>query len=176
MFFIKPIARLIAALNSNSKPGAVAAAVATAFLLALVPSFNLIWPVLFLISLLARLNLGFELVFIALFKWIVPLVDPLIEPLGWRIMQLDFVSSLIYRVNEIPGLIYLGLNNSLMVSGLIVGLAAWLPVFFLSRLIIVLFRKKISPKIAQSKFIAGIKRAPILGKLISTVNQFSDVY
>lgn len=176
MFFIKPIAKLIAALNSNSKPGSVAAAVATAFLLALLPSINLIWPVLFLISIIARLNWGFEFVFIALFKWLIPLIDPLIEPMGWRVMQTDFVSLAIYRINEIPGLIYLGLNDSLMIGGLIVGLMAWFPVFFLSRIIIVIYRRKISPKIARSKFIAGIKKAPVIGKLIEAVQQFSQVY
>lgn len=176
MFFIKPIAKLIVALNSNTKPGAVAAAVATAFLLALIPSLNLIWPVLFLISLIARLNWGFEFVFIALFKLLVPLIDPLIEPMGWKILQSETVASLIYRINEIPGLVYLGLNDSLMIGGLITGIAGWLPVFFLARFIIVLFREKVSPKIARSKFIAALKRAPILGKLMLAVKQFSDVY
>lgn len=176
MFFIKPIAKLIAALNSNSKPGAVAAAVSTAFLLALVPSLNLLWPLLFIISLIARLNWGFEIVFIALFKWLVPLIDPFIEPLGWRIMQSGMVSSLIYHINEIPGLIYLGLNNSLMIGGLLAGAAAWIPLFLLSVLTISLFRKKISPRIAKSKLVMSIKKAPVIGKLIEAVRQFSQVY
>ncbi len=176
MFFIRPVAKLIAALNSNSKPGAVAAAVAVAFLLALVPSINLLWPVLFIISLIARLNWGFEIVFIALFKWIVPLIDAFIEPVGWRILQSETVSAFVYRINDIPGLIYLGLNDSLMVGGLIAGVAAWLPLFFLARLIIVLFREKISPRLAKSKFINALKKAPVLGKLIAAVRQFSEVY
>ena len=176
MFFIKPVAKLIVALNSNTKPGAVAAAVSTALLLALIPSINLIWPVLFIISLIARLNWGFEFIFIALFKLLVPLIDPFLEPFGWKLLQSGFVSGLVYRVNEIPGLIYLGLNDSLMIGGLVAGVIAWIPVFFLSRLMIVLFRKKLSPLIARSKFIAAVKRAPILGKLIFTVKQFSEIY
>ncbi len=176
MFFIKPIAKLIAALNSNAKPGAVAAAVSFALLLALVPSFNLIWPVLFIISLLIRLNWGFEIVFIALFKWLVPLVDPLIEPIGWKILQSPHVSAFVYRINEIPGLIFLGLNDSLMIGGLAAGIAAWIPVFILSRLIVVLFREKVSPKIARSKFVAGLSKAPIIGQLMQAVRQFSEAW
>ncbi|MDC7228123.1 MAG: TIGR03546 family protein [Spirochaetales bacterium] len=176
MFFIKPVAKLIVALNSNTKPGAVAAAVATAFLLALIPSLNLVWPLLFIISLIARLNWGFEFVFIAVFKLIVPLIDPFIEPMGWRLLQSGPVSSLVYNVNEIPGLIYFGFNDSLMIGGLLAGIIAWVPVFFLSRFIIVLFREKLSPRIANSKFIAAVKRFPILGKLIAAVKQFSEVY
>ena len=176
MFFIRPIAKLIAALNSNTKPGAVAAAVAAAFLLSLIPSMNLLWPVLFFLSLIARLNWGFEFVFIALFKLAVPLIDPLIEPLGWKVLQSGAVSSLVYRINEIPGLIYLGLNDSLMIGGLIAGVAGWLPVFFLARLIIVLYREKLSAKIARSRFVAALNKAPILGKLLAAVRQFSEVY
>ncbi len=174
MFFIKILARFIAMLDSNSKPGAVAAAVATAFLLALVPSLNLLWLVLFIISLIVRLNWGFELVFIALFKWIVPLIDPLIEPMGWAVLQSELVSSLVYRINEVPGLIFLDLNDSLMISGLIVGAAAWGPVFFLVRIITVIFRKKISPKIANSKIMKAIKKVPVLGKLVSSVKEIRE--
>lgn len=176
MFFIKPVAKLIAALNSNSKPGAVAAAVSTAFLLALIPSLNIFWPLLFLISLIVRLNWGFEIVFIALFKWLIPLVDPFVEPLGWRMLQSDMLSSLIYHINGIPGLIFLGLNDSLMIGGLLTGAAVWLPLFLLSILIISLYRKKLSPRIARSKFVLAITKAPIIGKLIEAVRQFSQAY
>ena len=176
MFFIKPIAKLIAALNSNSNPGAVAAAVSTAFLLALMPSVNLLWPLLFIISLILRLNWGFEIVFIALFKLIVPLIDPFIEPMGWKLLQSELVSSIVYRLNDIPGLVYLGLNDSLMTGGLVAGAVAWLPLYFLARLLIGLYRKKLAPKIAKSKFVAAVKKAPILGKLIAAVKQFSEAY
>ena len=175
MFFIKPVAQLIVALNSNTKPGAVAAAVATALLLALIPSLNIIWPVLFIISLIARLNWGFEFIFIALFKLLVPLVDPLIEPMGWRLLQTGFVSELVYSLNDIPGLIYLGLNDSLMIGGLVSGIIAWFPVFFLARFLVILFREKLTPLIARSKFISAVKKAPVLGKLIITVKQLSEI-
>ena len=176
MFFVKPLAQLIAALNSNSKPGAVAAAVSTALLLSLIPSINLLWPALLLISLVAGLNWGFELVFLALFKWLVPLLDPFTEPLGWRILQTEAVSGLVYRLDQIPLGTFMGLNDSLMTGGLAVGIILWVPVFLLVRLLTVLFREKLTPRISRSKIVTAMKKVPFIGTLINAVRQFSEVY
>ena len=63
-----------------------------------------------------------------------------------------------------------------MIGGLAAGIAAWIPVFILSRLIVVLFREKVSPKIARSKFVAGLSKAPIIGQLMQAVRQFSEAW
>ena len=176
LFVIRPLAKLIAALNSNSKPGAVAAAVSSAFLLALIPSANLLWPVLFILTMAVRLNWGFELVFIALFKAFTGLIDPLIEPLGWAIMQNEFASAFIYRVNEMPVLTFLGLNDSLMAGGLTAGLIMWFPLYFLSKKLVTVFREKLSPRIARSKIVMAMKKAPFVSRFMDALRQFSGMY
>lgn len=176
MFIIKLIAKLVALLNSNSKPQAVSAAVAFAFLLALIPAGNVLWVILFIITLILKLNWGFELVFIALFKWLVVLLDPLIEPIGWKLMNFSAVSSMIYQIEEIPGLIFLGLNNSLMIGGLAAGIVLWVPVFILMKFLVTLFREKVSPVIARSKIVMSIKKAPVVSKFLSAFQQFSGMY
>jgi uncharacterized protein (TIGR03546 family) len=176
LFIIRPLAKLLAALNSNSKPGAVAAAVASAFLLALIPSANLLWAALFTVTMIIKLNWVFEIVFIALFKLLTGLIDPLIEPFGWRVMQNEAVSSFIYRVNEIPVLTFLGLNDSLMAGGLITGLVLWLPLYFITKMLVTAYREKLSPRIARSKIITAIKQAPFISRFLEALRQFSGMY
>jgi uncharacterized protein (TIGR03546 family) len=176
LFFIKPIAKLVALLNSNSKPQAVAAAVAFAFLLSLIPAGNALWVILFIITLICKLNWGFELVFIALFKGPVIFLDRFIEPVGWKLMNSAGVSSFLYRIEEIPGLIFLGLNNSLVIGGLIFGIILWVPVFLFSKLLVTLFREKISPAVARSKFVLAIKKAPVISKFLNAFQQYSGMY
>ncbi|MBI9109264.1 MAG: TIGR03546 family protein [Spirochaetales bacterium] len=176
LFFIKPIARLLALLNSNSKPQAVAAAIACAFLLALIPAGNVLWIALFILTLVFKLNWGFELVFIALFKGPVIFLDRFLEPLGWKLMNISSVSSLIHKIDEIPGLFFLGLNNSLVIGGLVCGIIIWFPVFFLGKILVNLFREKISPGIARSKIVMSIKKAPFMSNFLNAFQQFSGMY
>ena len=70
--FIKKIARLIVALNSNVSRGQIAAGMATGLLLALVPSGNLLWIALFFVSFILRnifFSSSFKLLEIFSFKY-----------------------------------------------------------------------------------------------------------
>jgi len=176
LFIIKPIAKLMALLNSNSKPQAVAAAIAFALLLALLPAGNLLWIVLFLLTLVVKLNWGLELVFIALFKTPVVFIDHLIDPLGWRILNIPFISSFIYRIEDIPVMFFLGLNNSIVIGGLVCGIVLWFPVYFLMKILVILFREKVSPGIARSKIIVSLKKAPVISQFLNAFHQFSGMY
>jgi len=80
--FVKWIATLIVAVNANSRAGEVAAGVSIALLLALIPSGNLLWFCLFLVTFFLKINLGAELLFLALFKLLAPLTDGLLHRLG----------------------------------------------------------------------------------------------
>ncbi len=175
-FLIKPLAKLIAALNSNSKPQSVAAAVSFALLLAMMPAFNLTWLCLFIITMLFRINYGLEFAFLILFKLIIPLADPLIEPVGWKIMNIPAVSALIYDSLDIPVLILFDFNNSLLIGGFAAGLALWIPVFVIVLLLAKLFRAKIAPALAKSRLMILIRKAPFVNRFAGAVNQYGGMF
>ncbi len=63
---IKGIARLIVALNANTRPGEIAAGAAFGLLLALVPGGNLLWSVLFILTFFLKINMAMELLLLGL--------------------------------------------------------------------------------------------------------------
>jgi len=176
VFIIKVIAKTLAALNSNSKPISIAAAVSMAFLLALMPAGSLLWISLVLLSLLFRVHWGMELLFLLIFKGLTPLFYNWTEPLGWALIQKPAVSNLIEQLYDIPLLFLSDLNHSLTVGGLIAGLIAWLPLTLLTILMVRLFRNKISPAIARSKWMKALQKTPLIGKLTQAIRQFSGLY
>ena len=60
---LRGIVKLAVAMNSNRGEGEVAAAVAFALLLALIPAGNLLWFALLLATLLLKVNLAVEMLF-----------------------------------------------------------------------------------------------------------------
>ncbi|WP_028973942.1 TIGR03546 family protein [Spirochaeta cellobiosiphila] len=173
---IKSIAKVFAALNSNSKASAIALAVSSALLLAFIPSGNLIWIIILLMSILLRANLAFEIVFILIFKALYSLIGGSIEGLGWTLMNVDSIKATIYMLLNMPLAIFFGINNSLVIGGLAVGLICWIPLFILSLFGLKLFRTKISPAIANLKFVKAIKKLPLIGTLLKAVKQYNGMY
>lgn len=176
MFFIKVIAKSLAALNSNGKPTSIAIAVSMAFLLAVIPTGNLLWIAFLLISILLRAHLGIELLFILIFKGFSHFLTVWTEPFGWMLMEIPSVQSIIYTVYNIPLLFLSDLNNSIMVGGLSIGIIMWGPLFILTMVLVKLFREKIAPGIARSKAVKAIEKMPLFNLFIRAFRQFSGLY
>ena len=60
-------------------------------------------------------------------------------------------------------------------GSLVAGLILYIPVYILSRLMVKLWRVVIAPKITASKLWVGIKKLPLVEKIISKSQQISGV-
>ena len=127
--FVKWIATLVVAINANSRVGEVAAGISFALLLALIPSGNLLWITLFIITFLLKINLAGELLFLALFKLLVPLTDGLLDRLGALVLSRPFLIEAFTAAYNLPLLPLSRFNNTIVMGGLIAGLLLWAPVF-----------------------------------------------
>ena len=162
----KVIIKLIRILNSNQKVGEVAGGIACGIMLALIPSMNLLWFTLLLVTYLIKVNFAAELLFLAIFKPIVPLADPALHNLGTLVLAFGPLQSfytLIYNLAVVP---FTRFNNTIVMGGLIAGILLWVPLFFLFKFLVTLYREKIRDKIKDSKFVKWLTRLPIVSGLI----------
>lgn len=169
-------ARIIASLNANRRPGEVAAALAMAVLLALLPGGNLLWVVLFVLAAVVKLNLGIFLVALLLLTPLAPLADGLLDRVGWWLLTLPALAAPFGALESTAVGALLRFNDTLVAGGLVVGLGAWLPVFVLGRLLIVVYRKQIQPRIAKSRIVQAFQRIPIVSRLSGLVRHFTRIY
>jgi len=162
---LKPIAKLILALNGNVKKTQIASGFAWGVLLGLIPAGNVFWIALFLITLIFRHNHGAKLFGIGIVKLLSPLIVFTIDALGWYILNLDALQSFFTVMYNMPFVPFTNFNNTLVMGGLAGGIILWVPVFALFIFLVPLYRNTLAPKIKESKIIKTIAKFPLL-KLI----------
>ncbi len=174
--FITWIAKIVAALNSNTRPRQIAAAICFALLLALVPKANLLWVILFVITFFLKINQAIELVFLAIFDLLALLADPLLHLIGFAVLTLPALQGLFTTMYNIPILYFFKFNNTVVMGGLLTGLVLFVPVYLLARKGINVYRDNIREKIANSKLVKGFLKHPLIAGIKNTFGKAYNFY
>jgi uncharacterized protein (TIGR03546 family) len=161
---LKPIAKLILALNGNVKPTQIAMGFSWGILLGLVP-FGAFWFVLFLLSFFFRHNHGAKIFGLAIVKLLSPLVVYGLDFIGWQILHIEALTPLFTALYNMPFVPFTKFYNTLVMGGLVTGIILWLPVFFLFMAFIPFYRKTLGAKIRNSKIVQKITKFPLFSIL-----------
>lgn len=171
---IKGIAKLIVALNGNTKRTQIAAGFAWGVLFGLLPA-GAVWALLFLISMFFSHNQGGKIFMTAVIKLASPLIYPFTDELGWFILHIEELKPVFTSLYNMPFVPWTRFNNTLVAGGAVAGIVLWLPSYFIMRALIPVYRAKILPKIAQSKIITTFKRMPVVQKIRAAIRKISDI-
>lgn len=172
---LKLIARFFAALNSNAKKEQIAAGLACGLLLGLIPAGNLLWVALFALTFFFKLHYGMQMLSLALFKLVAVLAAPLLDALGWAILNLNALRPAFIALAELPIAPLTRFNNTLVMGGLVAGLILWVPAFFGFRALVSLYRAKLLPKLERTKFYKAFMKLPGVAKLAGSVASLSGM-
>ena len=167
------IAKLVVALNSNSRPGELASGIAFGLLLALIPSGNILWLSIFIIAFFLKHNISAFLFSMMLFRLVVPILDPFLDLIGGTILEFPALQGFFIKLYNIPILSYSNFNNTLVMGGFVLGLVLWVPGFYLFTILIKIYKKKIAPKIADNKLVRFFKKIPIISKIGKSAKKIS---
>jgi uncharacterized protein (TIGR03546 family) len=171
--FIKTFARILVALNSNVKKEQLAAAVATGLLLGFVPAGNLAWLTILLLVLFTKVHYGMTMLVAGLCKLLLPLLAPSLDGLGGLVLSAGFLSGVFTWLYNLPIAPLMRFNNTLVAGGLCLGLALWLPTFFASRVLIVAYRARLAPRIAESKLMKAFLKIPLVESLAGATSSLT---
>ncbi|MFN2312074.1 MAG: TIGR03546 family protein [Spirochaetia bacterium] len=169
------LGRAVAALAANRKPGEIAAAVAFAFILGLMPGGNAVWFGLLALTFFLKLNLGIELLLIPLFSLAVTALDPYIDQIGYVVLTHEALYPVFaawYNTALIP---LTGYNDTLIAGGLVLGILAWPVMYTLSRILVTAYRKHLHERIAHHPAVKAFTKLPIVGKITNTVRRLHSV-
>ncbi|GHV21263.1 hypothetical protein FACS189494_06410 [Spirochaetia bacterium] len=172
---IKGIAKFILALNGNVKKSQIAAGAAWGVLLGILPSGNVFWMVLLLLSLFLRHNQGGKLLTLAVMKLFMPLLYPLTDQLGWTILHIENLTPIFTTLYNMPFVPFSHFNNTLVAGGLVAGIVLWLPVFFIFIILVSIYRNTLLPKVVNSKIVKKLQNIPIVQKIFSSVNALKSM-
>jgi uncharacterized protein (TIGR03546 family) len=173
---LRTIGKLVALLNSNSRPGEIGAGIAYGLLLALVPANNLLFVLLAVLLFFIKVNLGLAIVFSLIFSLLTPIVDPLVNQIGvWLLTNpsLESAFATAYSIDPLP---WTRFNDGLVLGGFVVGIALFVPVLLSATLLVRLYRKHIHDRIANSRLVKAITRVPIVQKIVSAANKARAIW
>lgn len=163
---IKWIIKTVAALNSNNRPGEVAAALTFGVLLAMLPSSNLTWAAILSLTFFLKINFGAEMVMTAVLKPFAPLFDPFFDYFGYKILTIEALQPMYTKLSNMPIVPFTGFNNTAVIGTLAVMVVLAVPIFFLFKFLLKLYREKFRDRILSSKIIRKVSLLPIVSKAV----------
>jgi uncharacterized protein (TIGR03546 family) len=155
-------AKVFVAINSNKKTSQVALAISFAFLLALIPKANLFWISLFTLTFFLKINQAVEMVFLAVFSMLLDFLDIFLDKIGFAILTVPSLGDFFTRLFNTPFFFLTKYYNSIVMGGLVVGLVMFVPIYFLAKYLVDIYRDKVREKIANNKFVKAVSKQPIL--------------
>jgi len=158
---LKPIVKLLKALNGNLRKEQIAAGFSWGLLLGLVPAGNIFWILFFVVSFFFKHHHWSKILVMAVVKIFLGLLNPVVDAAGWEILHIQALQPAFTLLYNMPFVPLTGFNNTLVAGGLCIGIILWLPVFFLIRFFIPLYRNKLIFKIRESRIYKSILKFPL---------------
>jgi len=172
---IKPIAKLIVALNGNLGRKQVAAGFAWGLLLGLIPAGNVFWIVLLALSFMFKHHHASKMLLMAILQIASGAVAPLVDIVGWEVLYIEALQPFFTGLYNMPFVPLTRFNNTLVAGGLVLGAVLWVPVFLLVARLVPLYRNNLAPKIRNLKIVKTIKGVPIISKLASAIAKVAGI-
>jgi len=177
--FIKWVAKVFSAINSNTKSSQIAAGIAFAFILALIPKANILWIVLFVLTFFLKINQSVEIVFIAVFDLVALFFDVILDKIGYAILTISALEDFFTVLFNSPFFYFTRYYNTIVMGGLIVGIILCFPVYFLAKYLVDKYRDRIRESIAHNKIIRAILKQPLISnfrrKFSSAVQFYNSI-
>lgn len=168
---LKPIAKLLKALSSNTDPGAIASAFAMGAILGVMPKDNLLWYLIFIFFMFMRIQRGSYVLSIFLFSAITPFLDPYFDKVGYYILTLDSMRDTYIRLLDIPFVAFTKFNNTIVMGSFACGIVMYIPIYIIVRIFIFIWRRKLGNFMRKLSFIQFIKRIPLIEKIVDFVEE-----
>lgn len=167
----KPIAKLLKALSSNRDPGAIACAFACGIVLGLMPKDNALWYILFIFIFFMRIQRGAFTIALIIGSLIAPSLDPLFHQVGYAILTRKDMQATYARILNIPFVSFTRLNNTVTMGSFACGIAAYIPLYVLSRIFVFVWRRYIGNLVRKIKFLQMIKQIPLVEKISAAIQE-----
>ena len=164
---IKTITKFFTSINANTRPWEIAAGIAFGFLLALQPGMTVVRLIILALVFMLKINMPALFFSLLLFGLASPVLDVPSDLLGGFVLGLPFLKGFFAMLYNMPLVPYTRFNDTLVMGGLVLGILAWVPVFFLFRYLVNAYRNTLREKIVNSKVFKAFMKFPLVSKICS---------
>jgi len=150
-------AKLLKLLNSDQNPNQLSLAVCFGLAIGLMPSFTLFLPLLLVAVCIIKANLSLLFLIWGLFEAVAYIADPALHYIGYSLLTNESLQLTWTSLAQSSAWKLTAFNNSLVMGAVVVILVLWLPVYVLSRVLIVQYREKIQASFERFKVTQALK-------------------
>ena len=152
LVILKFLQSLIKTLHSEGTPTQIAAGVAIGAALGLTPLFNLHNVVILVVLVMLNVSFGAGMLGMAIFAPIGFLLDPIFDRLGhWLLVGVSSLRPMWTWLDDTPVFALSNLDNTVVVGSLFGWLVLALPVFIITRVVVIKYRVSFGAWLRQSK-------------------------
>ena len=158
MFGIKLLKSIVNILQSEISPNQIAAGAVIGALIGLTPASSLNIYILFFLMLVLNVNIGSAMLSATIFKLIAMLIDPLSDKIGYYfLVETTSLRTFWTNLYNSPVIPFTRFNNTVVLGSFIVGLLLALPIFLISKKLLVIYRLRFRDKVAKWKIMKLFK-------------------
>ncbi len=159
------ILKFLKALNANTNPSEIAHAACLGVMLGFMPKNNVLWYLILVFFLFVRINKPFQAITIIIVSQFAWRLDPFFDQMGYAILNMDRFVNIFARLIDIPFVGFTKFNNTIVMGSFAFSLAIYIPLFIIFRVLIMLWRKYVSPFLIKTPLVKHIVGTPLIGKL-----------
>jgi uncharacterized protein (TIGR03546 family) len=154
---ISTIAKILKVLNSETAPGQISLALCFALIVGLTPLYSLHNLLVLLLILFLRVNLSTFIVGWIFFSGIAYILDPIFHRIGLALLTTASMEGLWTSLYNITIFRFLKFNNSIVMGSVLFSLVFFLPVYFLSNILISKYRDHILAWVRKTRLMQLLK-------------------
>ncbi|MBO4386905.1 MAG: TIGR03546 family protein [Treponema sp.] len=169
---LAPFIKFLQALSNNTAPGQIAHGFALGMILGLLPKDNLLWYLLFVFFFFFRIQRGVFSLSVIIWALIAPLLDPYFDYIGFYILSYEKFQPMFRTLVNIPFVAFTKFNNTVVMGSFVCGICAYIPIYILTRLFVLLWRRYLAKYVRKFGFLTIVKQLPGISKLIELVEDY----
>jgi uncharacterized protein (TIGR03546 family) len=162
-FLLKQLFSLINLLNSDTGHNQIAAGIACGLILGFAPVLSLQTVLVFLLLFFFRIQIGAAFLAAAGFKFIAYLLDPVSNAVGMWALEIDALKPLYTELYNMPIVPLTRFYNSIVMGAGIISIVLAVPVYFLSKKLILKYRATVVARYQNTKFWKALKATKVYG-------------
>ncbi len=150
LWFVRPLKHLIGSIKDLSSPRRIATGVMLGMVIGLVPKDNLTAAALGMLLLALRVNLAAGSLSTLLFAWLGYCFEPILDRIGFAVLTAPALAPIGSRLYHLPLVPWTDLNNTLVMGGLVLGLALSYPVYHVTSRCLLMFAEQYGDRITAT--------------------------
>ncbi len=163
MFFLQLLGKLVKALKSGESPTQMGWGFALGTMIGFMPVNTLLFPLLFLILFIVRINFASAMLAFAIYSIFAYPLDPVFHQIGYIVLvQVPFLKPLWTAVYNFPVAPLFRLNNTVVMGSFLTALLLLIPHFVLYRGFVIRYRESWNQKISKWKIVKLLKGSKLV--------------